>query len=156
MFLYSSINIYSKIMAKKFNFRLESVLKLRSEKVAQAQDSLFQAQKVRIEKENIIQSYNELKRNLGIEGKQLIKASSLQAISNRKAHLDTEIKRLDGERKQILEIEELRRQKLTKAMIEEKALEKLKEKRMIEHNNELKSEEIKFFDEVARNNNKEI
>lgn len=142
-------------MAKKFNFRLESILKLRSEKVSQAQDSLFQAQKVRIEKEKIIESYHELKKNLGTEGKQLIKAASLQAISNRKAYLDTEIKRLGDERNQILEIEEFRRQKLTKAMIEEKALEKLKEKRFIEHNNELKSEEVKFFDDVARNIKKE-
>ncbi len=138
-------------MAKKFNFRLESVLKLRTEKVLQAQDSLYQVQRVRIEKEKIIDNYHQLKKKLNYEDKKFLKAANLQAISNHKEHLNHEIERLGKEKQQILEIEEFRRQKLTKAMVDERALEKLKERKMNDHSDALKSEESKFFDEVARN-----
>lgn len=136
-------------MAKKFNFRLESVLKLRAEKVTQAQESLNQAIKVRVEKEKSIQNYRNYLKNLSNEKSSQIKASDLQNMSYHKQYIDSEIKKLEKEKVQVLEIENLRRTKLTKALKDEKVLEKLKERKKADYNDELRKEEAKFFDEIA-------
>jgi flagellar FliJ protein len=136
-------------MAKKFNFRLNSVLKMRAEKVAQAQDLLNQAVKVRMEKEKAIQNYNDYKNSL-LEKKFLSsKITELQTQIHHKEYIDSEIVKLEKEKQQILEIENLRRLKLTKALKDEKIIEKLKDKKFQDHKDELLREESKFFDEVG-------
>lgn len=138
-------------MAKKFDFRYESILKLRAEKVTQAQESLNQAVKVRTEKEKTIEDYKNYKSNIKIVDESSTKASDLQNKFYHKQHIESEIKRLEKEKEQIIEIEGLRRTKLTVAMKDEKMMEKLKDRKIIQHNEDIKQEESKFFDEIGIN-----
>ncbi len=138
-------------MAKKFNFRYESILKLRTEKVTQAQESLNQVVKVRIEKEKTIENYKIYKDNLHITTDKSTKASDLQYSFYHKQAIDNEIKKLESEKLQIVEIEKLRRNKLTLAMKDEKVMEKLKDKKNEKYIEEMKLEEGKFLDEIGIN-----
>lgn len=138
-------------MAKKFNFRFESILKIRAEKVTQAQESLNQAVKVRLDKEQAIQEFIDSKNNLEISKPITTKAQDLQNKIFHKQHIESEINRLEKEKQQIVEIENLRRNKLGVAMKEEKVMEKLKDKKLSEHIDEVKREEGIFFDEIGLN-----
>ncbi|HRP02585.1 MAG TPA: flagellar FliJ family protein [Candidatus Kapabacteria bacterium] len=138
-------------MAKKFNFRFETVLKLRAEKVTQAQESLNQVVKVRIEKEKTIEDYKNYKLHINNTVLKTTKASDLQNSIHHKQYIESEILRLEKEKLQIIEIEKLRRNKLTVAMKDEKVMEKLKDKKINQHNEDIRLEESKFFDEVGIN-----
>jgi flagellar FliJ protein len=136
-------------MAKKFNFKLESVLKFRADKVNQAMDALNQVVKIRLEKEKMILDTIQLKLDIANQIKSKVKASELQAKNNHLIFLDDEIKKLEHEKKQIVEIENLRRIKLTNAMKDEKVIEKLKEKQLDNYKEDLKKEESIFLDELG-------
>ena len=64
--------------------------------------------------------------------------------------LKEEIKKLEEEIDQLKEIEELRRVRLTEAMKDEKVLEKLKEKRKYDHDEDSKHEEVLTLDEISQ------
>lgn len=136
-------------MAKKFKFRLESTLKLRGYYAGLARESLAQAVNMRAEKERAIDEQSQYYRSLLGQLKGTVRASELQAVQKHKEFIVSEIKRLEKEKKHILEIESVRRGKLTEAMKNEKILEKLKEKKLDEHRRELNREETIFLDEVA-------
>ncbi len=138
-------------MAKKFTFRLEPVLKLKTHKVQIALDSLNQAVRLRNEKEQMIIMQSDNRSNLIDLGVKSNKAGDIQAIFHHRDFIDNEIKKLEEEKKRIIEIENIRRTKLTNAMKEEKVLEKLKEKKQIIHQDEINKEEGKFLDEIAIN-----
>jgi len=136
-------------MAKKFNFRYESILKIRSEKVTQAQESLNQVVKVRIDKEKVISEFKDYKDNLIVNNGISAKASDFQNRYYHKQFIDSEITKLENEKKQIIEIENLRRSNLSSAMKDEKIMEKLKDKNVLSHKEDVKREESKFLDEVG-------
>ena len=136
-------------MSKKFNFRLEPVLKLKHHKVQIAQDSLNQAVKLRNEKDNMIHEQNENRSKLISTNLQSTKARDLQAYYHHRDHIDNEIKKLQEEKQRIIEIENIRRSKLNTAMKEEKVLIKLKEKKLSDYKEEVNREEGKFLDEIA-------
>ncbi|MBX3043847.1 MAG: flagellar FliJ family protein [Candidatus Kapabacteria bacterium] len=136
-------------MAKKFNFKLESVLKYRADKVNQATESLNQIVKIRNEKEQEIQQNEEKKQVLFGTQKGKIKAADLQNKNNHINFLNDEIERLNEEKKQVLEIENLRRKKLTSAMKDEKVIDKLKDKQKLAHDQNQKKEEGAFLDEIG-------
>ncbi|MFA7626234.1 MAG: flagellar FliJ family protein [Candidatus Kapaibacterium sp.] len=124
-------------------------MKFRTDKVSQAKDSLNQAVKIRLEKEADIRNTEMMKSQLGTVTINKIKAGDLQIKNNHIAFLETEILKLEEEKKQILEIENLRRIKLTNAMKDEKVIEKLKEKQYSNYMEEQRCNENKFLDEVA-------
>lgn len=86
-------------MAKKFDFRYESILKLRAEKVTQAQESLNQAVKVRLDKEKSIEDYKNYKSNINITEEKSTKAADLQNKIYHKQHIENEIKKLEKEKR---------------------------------------------------------
>jgi flagellar protein FliJ len=136
-------------MAKKFNFKLESVLKYRADKVSQAIDSLNQAVKIRIEKQKEINDTESRIIEIASKFDNKTKARDLQVRDSHIVFLNEEILRLEQEKKQIIEIESIRRLKLTRAMKDEKVLEKLKEKKLETYNEELKKEEGLVLDEIG-------
>jgi flagellar FliJ protein len=138
-------------MAKKFNFKLEPVLKYRADKVNQAKDSFNQAVRLRIEKENSILETIDKKNEMLNKVIHKIKAGDLQNNINHINSLNNEILKLENEKNQIIEIENLRRIKLTNAMKDEKVIEKLKEKKIDLYNENLKKDENKFLDELGIN-----
>mgnify|MGYP000748944146 CR=1 FL=1 len=136
-------------MAKKFNFKYNSILKLRTEKVNQAQELLFQAERIKVEKQNIITEYKNYINGLLNNNTNNNKISDLQNIAYHKQFINSEIEKLEKEKVQIDEIISLRRNKLNEAMKDEKVLEKLKEKKLISYKEELNKEETKFLDEIS-------
>lgn len=139
-------------MAKKFDFRLQSVLNLRTYKVGEAKDALNFAVKSRVQKETAISECHTQKSELFRIQNNSSKAADFQAKYNHINHLDFEISRLEKEKVRMQEIENLRRGHLSKALKEEKVLVKLKEKKQVAYKYQLDQEEIKSLDEIANNN----
>jgi flagellar FliJ protein len=136
-------------MAKKFNFRLDKVLNLKTQKVQELKEALNLIVMSRIAKENEIDKNQKYLNNLLKSKKGVLPASSLQTSWSHKTYIQDTIKKLKVERDQLIEIENLRRQKLVEAMKEEKILLKLKDKKQIQHKEELSKEEVKILDEIA-------
>lgn len=136
-------------MAKRFSFRLDSLLKLRSYKVGEAKEALNQALRARIEKEMNINERNDYLHDFIKTDIKPKTVSELQAAYHHKVYVKEEITQLEADKVQIIEIENFRRGKLTEAMKAEKIIEKLKEKKVAEHKEELAREELNFLDEIA-------
>ena len=138
-------------MAKKFSFRLEPILKIKNYKASLAKDTLNQVIATRIRKEEEINHKNGYLDNLVNQKTVSTNAMMIQAHYHHKNYVKEEIKKLEKEKFQILEIENLRRIELTEAMKEEKILEKLKEKKQAIHKFEVDKEEMNNLDEIGRN-----
>lgn len=138
-------------MAKKFKFKLESVLNLKNQNTNEAKDMLSQAVSVRVKKEQIISDKKEYLKDLSSNHKKL-NLQDIQVLHYHKQSVESNIKKLEKERNQIIEIEDMRRSKLTDAMKEEKTLQKLKSKKKTEYKETLKKEENIFLDEIATRN----
>jgi flagellar FliJ protein len=136
-------------MAKKFDFRLQSVLNLRSHKVEQAKDSLHQVQSIRNQKQNTINENLTIRSELFNQKTVSFKASEAQHRIHHINHLEDEIKQLESDKIRLIEIENLRRGHLTKAMKDEKVLVKLKEKKMDDFKYNINREETQELDEIA-------
>lgn len=139
------------IMAKKFSFRLDPVLKLRSHKVNQEKEALGFVVGRRTMKEIQINRQEEYKSGLLRKKQHSTKAIDLQARSYHIHFVNEEIKKLEHEKEELIEIEGLRRQKLSAAMRDEKVLVRLREKKQIAHQEETGREETIHLDEIARN-----
>ena len=137
-------------MAKKFSFRLEPVLKLRSYKVSLAKDSLVQVLNQRRNKEQQISEHKNYYNQLLKTEINSTQASEFQAQYYHKNFIFNEIIKLNNEKEQLLEIESFHRTKLTEAMKQEKILKKLKEKKQDLYNEENQKEETLTLDEIAR------
>lgn len=136
-------------MPQKFSFKLETVLKLRSYKVSLKQEELNIVVASRLAKERQIED----KTNYLVEMDKKIKERKgileLQAGFHHKIFIKDEIKRIEKEIDSILEIENLKRLELIEAMKDEKAIEKLKEKRFEQYKFDMGLEEGKMLDEIA-------
>lgn len=136
-------------MAKKFSFRLEPLLRLRSHKVSEAKDSLSSVLRVRFAKDEVISERAGYKSELLKKQYISSKVSDLQVRIAHKSFVEKEIEKATKERNQLLEIEKLRRNKLNDAMKNEKILQKLKDKKIEQYNYESNLEENNFIDEIA-------
>ena len=136
-------------MAKRFQFRLDPLLSIKSFKVKEAKENLIQIVGLRVRKEEEIEQHLNYYSSLFKSKNGTISAHELQTLFFHKIFVDDNIKKLGKEKQQLLEIEELKRKTLTEAMKDEKILEKLKEKKIITYNQELNKEETKTLDEIA-------
>lgn len=136
-------------MAKKFTFRLEPLLNLRSHKVKEAKEELVKVVNKRTSKESEISEQNEYFNGLMKSKKGKIPVAELQADYHHKSFVKDEIGKLENQKEQLLEIEEVKRLRLTEAMKDEKILQKLKEKQKQYHAEEVEKESVKQMDEIA-------
>lgn len=137
-------------MAKKFDFRLEKVLNLRTQKVTQEKLAFARVQAIRLQKEQEVEDQKEYANQIsGIKGERA-SAAFFQAQVYHKVYVKEELNKMETELGQIKEIEDLRRVKLTDAMKDEKVLEKLKEKKKDAHMDDVKKEETNTLDEIAQ------
>lgn len=137
-------------MAKRFSFRLESVLKIRTFKSDLAKEELNKVVAYRLEKERQIFEYKiQIENTLNKTKRTTI--SDFQANYQYKSYLEEEIKKLEGEILRILEIEAIRREALAEAMKEQKVIEKLKEKKQEQYRLEMNHIDAIYFDELAIN-----
>ena len=136
-------------MAKKFNFKLEPILKLRNYKTNTAKESLSQALTARYAKETEINQVMNQKNNWLDKPTKSAKVWEMQAKQNHLNLLDIQNAKLEKEKQQIVEIENVRRAVLANAMKDEKIIEKLKEKQKERHWQETEMEERNFLDEIS-------
>ena len=135
-------------MAKKFKFKLESFLKLKSFNVTKAEDALNKILILKYEKEvEIVSLYDEISELNNNPKKQTI--IDLQSRFHRKIFLEDRIVQIKYEITKIVEIENFKRKELQEAMKDEKILEKLKEKKQVEFKFETGKEEDLALDEIS-------
>lgn len=135
-------------MVKKFKFKLESFLKLKSFNVTKAEDALNKILILKYEKEVEIESlYDEIYELNNNPKKQTI--IDLQSRFHRKIFLEDRIVQIKYEITKIVEIENFKRKELQEAMKDEKILEKLKEKKQVEFKFETGKEEDLALDEIS-------
>lgn len=138
-------------MAKKFVFRLESLLNLKAHKVKEIEEAIQKILYFRYRTEEEIQRQEEYLRTISNGDNGYFKALDLQAKINHKEYVTVEIEKLRTQLQRIVEIEDIYRQRLAEAMKEEKILEKLKDKKLEIYNEEVKKEETKQLDEITIN-----
>ncbi len=137
-------------MAKKFVFRLEKVLNLRTQKVSQEKIALSRVQSIRTMKEQEIEEQEKYNSYINTIKSEKANAAMFQALQHHKSYIREEMSKLADEVVQLKEIENLRRIRLTEAMKDKKVLEKLKERKQTVHIEDMKREETILLDEIAR------
>ncbi len=136
-------------MAKKFKFRLDPLLKLKSHKVERAKEMLSEVSHLLYLKED------EHIKNLAYlddmlrTGKQSGNVLQMQAVAYHNSFVRSQIEKLHKEIEKLKEIENIRRMQLNKAMQEEKVLTKLREKKEHNHAQEVLKEDNAFMDEIS-------
>jgi len=138
-------------MAKKFKFKLEPVLKIKTEKVLESKHSLNIAVRSRYEKENQIETLNEVKKDFLHSPQVTTKAADMQASKDYTNNINFQLQKAENEKIKLLNIEAQRRDRLNEALKEEKVIVKLKEKKIEEHQKILNKEETNFLDEIGNN-----
>jgi flagellar FliJ protein len=137
-------------MPKKFNFSLETLLKLRGRAVEARKIELGKVVSLKEKRINdvaMIEKSNEENNNSFTGSGQALYAIAYQdykkSLSNEKVKILDEIKKIE-------EVENIRRKNLNLAMQKEKVIEKLREKKLAEYKKELDKEENDFLDEIAQ------
>lgn len=136
-------------MAKKFNFKLDTVLRLRSDKTEEAKTELQLIIRKRIEKETLIEEEYTRLANHNTTRSLHKKLEEIQAFYYHKEFINQEIKKLKMELDNLLDIESLKRIKYNEALKEEKVLLKLKEKKKSEFIAEIEHKEQLELDDIA-------
>ncbi|MDR0926944.1 MAG: flagellar export protein FliJ [Ignavibacteria bacterium] len=136
-------------MAKKFRFRLESILKIRGDKVEETKNALNIALRYRYEKEAEIDDLQQTKQVALSKPITISKASDMQSHRDYINGIDATVTLREQEKTKLIEIENSRRSRLNEAMKEEKVIAKLKEKKLEEYKMDLAREETNFLDEIA-------
>lgn len=139
-------------MAKKFRFRLQKVLELRTDEADLARVSFGEAAAARRKKEEEIEDKERYYQHVLSVDRQ--GTTSVRAIESQWYHaraVQAEIALLKRQHTQLLEIEEVKRAELAEAMKKQKILEKLKEHKQEEYTREADREEQKFLDDLSQN-----
>lgn len=136
-------------MAKKFTYRLESLLNLKSFKVKEIEESIQKVLYYRYQTEHEIQKNEDYLASLNGQRNGSFKAIEIQALNYHKETVKEEIKELKLQLERIVEIENILRNRLVEAMKEEKVLQKLKEREYEDYKMALNKEETKLLDEIT-------
>jgi flagellar FliJ protein len=136
-------------MAKKFTYRFENILRLKEYNTNIAKEALNYTLKLKYDKEQQIEEFYSEIHNAYDKDITKVFAYLLQTSANHVAFIEDEIKKAKAEIMELEEIISLRRLKLTEALKEEKIMQKLREKKLEEHQYNLNREETAMFDEIA-------
>jgi len=136
-------------MAKKFVYRLESLLQLRQQNTRIAKTEFALALNERANKEKQINDLIEYKNELNSMNLQSLKITDLIYLQSHKQSIVELTKQLEEQKNILLEKERIKQQKYLIALQEEKVLTKLKDKKIEEHIRKLNKEEQIQLDEIA-------
>ncbi len=136
-------------MAKKFSYRLESLLKLRQQNTQIAKTEYSVAANERLIKEKQISDLIDYKTELNSVELQTLKIIDLVNLQYHKQSIVEMTKQLEEQKSVLLERERVKQQKYFIALQEEKVLTKLKDKKIEEHSRKLNKEEQFELDEIA-------
>jgi len=135
-------------MGKEFQFRLQHILHLREYAVMQAKVALGEVITLRERLETTIQE-----KILYLDEMTLVlektSITQLQANAHHRNAVREEISHLQKDIEKALELEVIRRNQLQKTLQEKKVIEKLRERKKIEHDKKINAEEQQFMDEIA-------
>ncbi len=132
---------------KKFKFKFEPILNIRSHKVTMAKEDLAKVIFEKNKRYDKISDYEEEISSLLVYT--INDMLYLQARNNRVNHIETLIKKLENEIQNIEEIEKVRRDRLSELLKDEKIMEKLKENDFEKFKFEINKKENEFIDEIA-------
>lgn len=143
-------------MAKKFTYRLESLLQLRQQttRIAKTEYSIAIAE--RSTKEKQISDLVDYKAELNSVNLQSLKINDLVNLQNHKQSIIELTKKYEEQKNILLERERVKQQKYFIALQEEKVLTKLKNKKIEEHRRKLNKEEQIELDEIAQKTKSKI
>jgi len=136
-------------MAKKFSYRLETFLNLKTFKVKEIEENIQKVLYYRTQTEEEIRKNQEYLSMLNNNRNGHFKAIEIQALNYHKEAVKEEIENLRSQLSRIIEIENILRQRLVEAMKEEKVLQKLKERQFEAYMYEVNREETKLLDEIT-------
>lgn len=136
-------------MAKKFSYRLETFLNLKTFKVKEIEENIQKVLYYRTQIEEEIRKNQEYLAMLNNNRNGHFKAIEIQALNYHKEAVKDEIENLRSQLSRIIEIENILRQRLVEAMKEEKVLQKLKERQLEAYMYEVNREETKLLDEIT-------
>lgn len=136
-------------MAKKFTYRLESLLQLRQQSTRIAKTEYSVAANERAAKEKQITDLIDYKSELNSIELQSLKMSDLINLQYHKQSIVELTKQFEEQKNVLLERERVKQQKYFIALQEEKVLTKLKDKKIEEHSRKLNKEEQIELDEIA-------
>ncbi|ROL59563.1 hypothetical protein D9V87_04795 [Bacteroidetes/Chlorobi group bacterium MS-B_bin-24] len=136
-------------MAKKFSYRLETFLNLKTFKVKEIEENIQKVLYYRTQTEEEIRKNQEYLAMLNNNRNGHFKAIEIQALNYHKEAVKDEIENLRSQLARIIEIENILRQRLVEAMKEEKVLQKLKERQFEAYMYEVNREETKLLDEIT-------
>jgi len=136
-------------MAKKFSYRLETFLNLKTFKVKEIEENIQKVLYYRTQTEEEIRKNQEYLSMLNNNRNGHFKAIEIQALNYHKEAVKDEIENLRSQLSRIIEIENILRQRLVEAMKEEKVLQKLKERQFEAYMYEVNREETKLLDEIT-------
>lgn len=136
-------------MAKKFTYRLEPLLKVKSYNTSIARTELTLTINERIDKEQEIEHISKHRTSLNsIEVKNL-SISEMQHLHHFKQSLEYQKNKLVEEKDVLAEKEKVKQNKYNIAMQEEKVLAKLKAKKIEDYQRTLNTEEQKELDDIG-------
>lgn len=136
-------------MAKKFSYRLESLLQLRQQSTRIAKTEYSLAASERSSKEKQISDLIDYKTELNAVELQSLKISDIINLQSHKQSIVELTKQFEEQKNILLEKERVKEQKYFIALQEEKVLTKLKDKKIEEHSRKLSKEEQIELDEIA-------
>jgi len=136
-------------MAKKFSYRLESLLQLRQQSTRIAKTEYSVAASERSSKEKQISDLVDYKTELNAVELQSLKISDIINLQSHKQSIVELTKQFEEQKNILLEKERVKQQKYFIALQEEKVLTKLKDKKIEEHSRKLNKEEQIELDEIA-------
>lgn len=140
---------------KRFEYDLESVLKVRGIKEKKEQEKFAEKKRVYLKEK---QKEDEIKDNKSTKENELRKIfkrgpiSDFAKVMRRKAHLEVLKDDLDEQVEKVIEaskILEEQRARLVEAVKDKKIMEKHKERKLDEYNKLMLELELKFMDEIA-------
>jgi len=139
----------------KFNFRLESILKLRKQVENQKQrDYLFAKADVDKCLNEIQAMYQEIADSRQMVHQKQRPGEAGQISSMEMAHefilgQNVKIERRRQEARELMQVAEQKLEALQKAMVERKAIEKLREREHVKFKKDQKRKEALFFDDIS-------
>lgn len=140
---------------KKFNYGLETVLKVRGIREKKEQEKFAEKKRDYLKEKEIEEEIKEEKKGKEEELRGVFRRgpiSDFAKVMRRRAHLDVLKDDLDEQVEKVIEASkllEVQRAQLVEAMKDKKIMEKHKERKLDEYNKIMQDLELKFMDEIA-------
>lgn len=136
-------------MAKKFQFKLEAVKKLRAHKADVSKNGFLKVSAMRIAQDDAIRQVLDIRRDM-LEAP--TRGTTLDEQLQKRSYiklLDKKLEKMSKERQRLSEIEEIKRREYTSKLKDHEAIKIVRDKQEASHRRELNREENNQMEEIA-------